>query len=399
MYLWGVRAMRTMAGRLAAAILGTAVLVTACSSGSDDDSADKVSKSKPTTTTADAPAGSVYPGAEWATADAASLGFDPAKLDEIAAAAEKDKSFCLVVTRHGKIAAEWNWAGNTPTRAHEVFSATKSYSSTLVGIAQAEGKLDIGDKASKYIPEWAGTPSADVTVKDLISNDSGRHWDFRTDYQGLIGAADRTAFGVGLEQDAPPGTMWAYNNSAIQTLDAVLQQATGVEPADYAKAKVFDPIGMAHSHMTLDNAGNTNTFFGLQSTCQDMARFGYLFLRKGNWDGEQLVPEAWVDEATGKPSQELNAGYGYLWWLNRFGPQPGPAAATDPNAGPAKDGQAVPDAPNDMFWAIGLGNQIISVDPGSDTVAVRIGPTTANGTSGFGTREIAKVVTEALVTR
>lgn len=278
-----------------------------------------------------------------------------------------------------------------------MFSATKSYSSTLVGIAQAEGKLDIDDKASKYIPEWAGTPSADVTVKDLISNDSGRHWDFQTDYPGLIGAADRTDYAIGLKQDAPPRTVWVYNNSAIQTLDAVLEKATGVHPADYAEDKIFDPIGMAHSHMTLDNAGNTNTFFGLQSTCQDMARFGYLFLRKGNWDGEQLVPEAWVDEATGHPSQKLNAGYGYLWWLNRFGPQPSPAAATDPNAGPSPDGQAVPDAPDDMFWAIGLGNQLISVDPGSDTVVVRIGPATANGTSAFGSQAIAKVVTEALV--
>jgi CubicO group peptidase (beta-lactamase class C family) len=387
--------------RLAGALIGLSLVVAACSSGDDDDAgrkAGKADEAKATGTTADVPAGSVYPGGAWTTADAADLGFDQAKLDEIAAAAEADKSFCLVVTRHGKIAAEWNWGGNTATTTHEVFSATKSYSSTLVGIAQAEGKLDIGDKASKYIPEWAGTDSDAVTVKDLLSNDSGRHWDFRTDYQGLIGAADRTAFGVGLTQDAPPGTVWAYNNSAIQTLEAVLEQATGEQPADYAKAKVFDPIGMDHSHMTLDNAGNTNTFFGLQSTCQDMARFGYLFLRKGNWDGEQLVPAAWVDEATGKPSQELNAGYGYLWWLNRIGPQPGPAAATDPNAGPGKDGQAVPGAPEDMFWAIGLGNQIISVDPGSDTVVVRIGPATATGTSAFGTKAIARVVTEALVT-
>lgn len=375
---------------MTAGLLGVALVASSCSSD-DDDASSSAGEDAPET---------VFPGADWATEDPADLGFDDAELEKVAAAAEADSSFCLLVVRHGRIAGEWYWGDSSATTATETFSATKSYTSTLVGIAQAEGKLDIDDKVSQYVPSWAGTPSEDVTIKNLISNDSGRHWDFDTDYGGLITAADRTAFGIGLAQDADPGTVWVYNNSAIQVLEAVLEEATGQQVADYAEAELFSPLGMADSKMTTDPSGNTNVFFGLQSTCRDMARFGHLFLNGGDWDGTEIVPPAWVDEATGAPSTDLNSGYGYLWWLNRFGPQPNPGSATDPDAsGPdaaPPEGQAVPDAPDEMYWAHGLGNQIIAVDPTSETVVVRLGPM-SDTSEGFGRAETTKVVTEALV--
>jgi CubicO group peptidase (beta-lactamase class C family) len=327
------------------------------------------------------------------------MGFDPAKLDEIAAEAEAAHSNCLLITRKGKIVGEWYWNGTSASTSQEVFSATKSYASTLVGIAQAEGKLDIDDKASKYIPEWVGTPSDDVTVKHLISNNSGRHWDAATDYVTMaVREPDKTAFSIGLSQDAPPGSTWAYNNSAIQTLDEVLQKATGQSPSDYAESKLLAPIGMTNSEMKKDPSGNTLTFMGLSSTCQDMARFGYLFLRDGNWNGTQVVPSEWVEEATGRSSQELNAAYGYLWWLNRRGNIADPARpTTGRDGGDEKDSQMRPGAPEDMFFALGLGDQIISIDPGSETVVARLGPVNVpKDAPGFGTGDAVKVVTEAL---
>jgi CubicO group peptidase (beta-lactamase class C family) len=344
----------------------------------------------------------VYPGHEWETAEPADEGFDSGALDEIAAGAEEAGSNCLVVTRRGRLVAEWYWNGADATTPQEVFSATKSYGSTLVGIAQAEGDLDIDDRASEYIPEWRGTPSEDVTVRQILSNDSGRHWDAATDYTRLPFQQDTTGFGIGLEQEDEPGTRWAYNNSAIQTLDAVLRSATGEDPAAYADEHLLGPIGMAHSRMGHDPTGNTLIFMGLQSTCQDMARFGYLFLRHGAWDGEQVVPEDWVEEATGHPSQDLTAAYGLLWWLNRRGPIAGPLTATG-GAGAASDsseaaeGQMVPGAPEDMFWALGLGGQVISIDPGSETVVVRLGPPSSpEGVPGYGPGDAVRVVTEAL---
>jgi CubicO group peptidase (beta-lactamase class C family) len=299
-----------------------------------------------------------------------------------------------VVTRHGRLVAEWYWNGTDATTTQETFSVTKSVTSTLVGIAQAEGALDVQDSAARYVPEWVGTPAAQVAVENLLRNDSGRHWDLATDYQALVTAEDRTAFAVGLAQDAAPGATWAYNNSAIQTLDAVLAAATGEDPAAYAEERLFAPLGMTRTEMGHDAAGGTTTFAGLQSTCQDLARFGHLFLRGGQWDGTQVVPEDWVEAATGRPSQELNAGYGYLWWVNHPGPIAGPLHITSERSA-AADGQMAPGAPQDMYWARGLGGQVVQVDPGSDTVVVRLGP--GDRTSTYSQTDTARVVTEALV--
>ena len=338
-----------------------------------------------------------FPGADWARTTPSAMGFDPAALDAIAADAQAKASNCLAIIRHGELVADWYWNGTTATTTQEVFSATKSITSTLVGIAQADGSLDIHDRASEYIPQWVGTPAADVTIEDLLSNDSGRHWDLVTDYVSLIQAGDRTNFAVGLAQDVAPGNTWAYNNAAIQTLDAVLQAATGQDPAAFAASRLFGPLGMTHTTMTHDPGGNTNMFFGVQSTCQDMARFGYLFLRNGVWAGTRIVPQEWVDAATDHASQEINAAYGYLWWLNRSGPVTDPLhPMTREQAATAPHVQLVPSARADMYWAIGLGGQIVQVDAGSDTVVVRLG--TGDRNSGYGPGATARVVTEALIT-
>jgi CubicO group peptidase (beta-lactamase class C family) len=153
---------------------------------------------------------------------------------------------------------------------------------------------------------------------------------------------------------------------------------------------------MTHTTMTHDVAGNTNLYFGVQSTCEDLARFGYLFLRNGRWAGDQIVSQQWVEAATGQPSQEINAAYGYLWWLNRLGPVTGPLnPLTREQAATRPPIQLMPPAPADMYWALGLGGQVVQVDEGSDTVVVRLG--TGDRNSGFTLAQTARVVTEALV--
>lgn len=347
--------------------------------------------------TGSAPTAAVFPKADWERADPAATGFDRAKLQAVADAAEKSGSNCMLVTRHGKVVGEWYWNGTKASSTQEVFSATKSYASTLVGIAQSEGKLDITDAASKYITEWKGTPAEAITVKHLLSNNSGRHWDYETDYIKMaVGAPDKTQFAIDLGVDAAPGEVWAYNNSAIQTLDRVLTKATGRSPADYAEEKLLGPIGMADSTMKKDKAGNTLTFMGLDSSCRDMARFGWLFLNRGNWDGTQVVPSEWVKEAT-TSSQDLNQAYGYLWWLNHRGTLGNPAMPTTGKEGGSRIGQMVEGAPENAFFALGAGGQQIEVFPDQDVVAVRLAPVNVpKGSPGFEVGDLAKVVTEAL---
>jgi len=342
--------------------------------------------------------GITFPGADWTTTTATDAGIDRQVLDEVAAEAEAGGSSCFVVTRNGELVDEWYWNGSDVSSTQEVFSATKSYTSILVGIAQDEGKLSIGDSASDYIPAWQGTPAEAVTVRDLLSNDSGRHWDLVSDYVTMATQEDdKTAYAVGLGMDAAPGEIWAYNNAAIQTLDEVLQVATGESPATYAQEKLLGPIGMADSRMKTDPSGNTLTFMGLDSTCRDMARFGTLLLAEGRWDGTQIVSADYVDEAT-TSSQDLNQGYGYLIWLNVEGWLANPALPTTGAEGGSTFGQMVPGAPTDMFFALGLGGQIVLVDPGSGIVATRIAPVNKPADAiDFGQGRMARIVTEGLV--
>lgn len=379
-----------MRGRLAA--VGVAVLVLAACS--DEAPVDQSDEPRPSETS---PGVGYTPMASPAPEE---LGFDPEVLDRLAQDAKAAGSTCFLVARNGELAGEWYWGDGSPTTPREVFSVTKSITSTLVGIAQADGDLSIDDPAAEYIPEWRGTESDGVTVRNLLSNDSGRFWSTGSDYGSLIQAEDRTAYAVGLEQAEPPGTVWAYNNAAIQTLDAVIRDATGIPTHDFAQVRLFEPLGMAHTRMTLDASRNsTQAFFGLQSTCPDLERFGRLFAQQGEWDGERLLPRSWVKDAVGRSSQDLNAAYGLLWWLNRVGPVRDPVDEEQPGLPPGVDkvGQLVPGAPEDMYAALGFGGQVVLVDPGSGTVVVRIGPGIPRSEDGYSIASAARVVTEALV--
>jgi CubicO group peptidase (beta-lactamase class C family) len=339
----------------------------------------------------------------WQKVTPASVGLDGARLKQLAARAGQAGSSCFLVVRDGKIAGEWYFQGTGRNTARNVFSVTKSFASTLVGIAQDRGDLRIGSSASNWIPQWRRTQADAVTVRNLLSNDSGREWSTGTDYVGLIAAPDKTRFAIDLKQTSRPGRVWAYNNAAIQTLEQVLERATGEDVASFARRELFRPLGMSHTTLATDRVGNVQLFQGLESTCRDLARFGVLMLQNGRWDGKRIVSSSWVRQATGRPSTELNAAYGYLWWLNRKGVVGSPLAATtieaarDPST---KRGRLVPGAPADMYWALGLGDQIVQVDPGSRTVVVRLGAGGAlSGGSAFGHAETSKVVTEAVVRR
>jgi CubicO group peptidase (beta-lactamase class C family) len=337
----------------------------------------------------------------WSKAAPASVGLAAGRLNQIAAAAKLGRSNCLVVVRDGKLAGEWYFRGTGPGTTQDVFSITKSIAGTLVGIAQDDGDLKITDSASRWIPQWRGTPAAAVTIRDLLSMDSGRQWSPLTDYLSLLAARDRTAFAIGLRQASPPGKVWAYNNSAVQTLDRVLQRATRQSVRAFAQERLFRPLGMTHTSMTTDAAGNAQMFEGVRSTCRDMARFGLLMLNHGTWGGKRIVSPAWVKAATATASSTLNGGYGYLWWLNRGGVIGDVLASTSlQRAKHARKGRLVPGAPDDMFWALGLGDQLIQVDPGSKTVVVRLGaaePIPVPPT--FGPAAASTVVTQAVVSR
>jgi CubicO group peptidase (beta-lactamase class C family) len=341
-----------------------------------------------------------FPGEDWGRARPEAMGFDRGDLRAAVDAARAADSSCFLVARRGRVVGEWYWNGASPDAAQPVFSVTKSVTSTLVGLAEEAGALSLDDRASDTITSWRGTASEDVTVGDLLANVSGRHWDYFSDYGDLFGAFDSDAHATGLGQDAPPGTTWVYNNAAIQSLHPVLREAVGGDVARFAEERLFAPLGMTRTRLSHDRAGNTLLYSGLRTTCRDLARFGYLHLRHGDWDGRRVVPADWVERSTGGSSQDLNAAYGLLWWVNARGRVAGSSGGLAPDGRDAgaerADTRYVPGAPGDMFFAIGLGGQMLAVDPGSETVVVRLGPEKSEGFSAFyDAEDAAAVVTEA----
>ncbi|GAA3530907.1 hypothetical protein GCM10022234_30100 [Aeromicrobium panaciterrae] len=308
-----------------------------------------------------------YPGTEWAKQPQGDFRAQDRYLGGV-------RSTCFAVIKDGKLAHDAYWGGTGERSARPAYSITKSVTAILVGIAADEGKLTLDDKAVKYIPQWNGPVSRLVTIRDLLSNISGRHWDYDTDYSQMIRRApDKTAFAIGLRQDNKPGTKWDYNNSAVQTLEAVLEKATGEDVAAYARKRLLDPIGMRDTTWAHDNAGNTTTYSGIDSSCHDLARIGYLMMRGGRWNGQQLVSEEFTKEATSTSSQ-LNAAYGLLWWVNKAGHIVTiDRAAGFPQDKPPYEGQLAPGAPDDTYWALGYGNEYVMVIPSEGIVAVRMG--------------------------
>ncbi|GAA4714152.1 serine hydrolase domain-containing protein [Nocardioides conyzicola] len=334
----------------------------------------------------------------WPTTTPAAAGFDTTRLKKLAREAKRLDSTCYAVVRKGRLVGDWNW-GTTRLTPREVFSVTKSVTSALVGIAVRDGSLSLDDKVARYVPQWRGTASRAVTVRHLLSNDSGRFWSVESDYVTMSRAADRTKYAIGLDQQYPPGTAWAYNNAAIQVLDRVISKATGMRTADFAAKRLFGPLRMRHSHLTADTSGrSTNTYYGLQTTCLDLARFARLYLDQGKADGKRVLPASYVRASVGRSSTDLNAAYGYLWWLNRYGELRGSTDQVDADGQPVTphEGRLVPGAAANLFSAIGLGGQIAMVDPATRTIVVRIGPGQAGPEGAYGLRNAARAVTWAL---
>lgn len=333
----------------------------------------------------------------WPVASPSSLGLRAGAIERGAAEARRRDSTCFAVVRNGRLAGEWSW--RLPRdEPREVFSITKSVTSTLVGIAVRDGDLRLDDPVSTYVPQWRGTASESVTVRNLLSNDSGRFWSLQSDYVDLLTARSRTRYAVGLPQQHAPGTAWAYNNAAIQVLEPVLEEATGMRVERFARTRLFEPLGMTRTSLVTDRADDAAVFYGLRTTCLDIARLGRLHLGRGKVDGTRLLDASWVRAAVGRSSTVHNAAYGYLWWLNRPGPIRGATDPVDAQGQPLHPatGQLAPFAPEDLYAALGFGGQVLLVDPSTRTMVVRLGQPAQPGEEAYGFSDAARVLTRAV---
>jgi len=231
----------------------------------------------------------------------------------------------LMLLRHGQVVAEGWWAPYTADAPHSLFSLSKSFTSTAVGLAISEGKLSLDDEVLKFFPEVAPSePSANLKsmrVSDLLRMSTGHQTEPpRT--------SDQHWSKTFLAHPVPfkPGTHFLYNTSATYMLSAVVQKVTGRTLLDYLRPRLFEPLGIEHPTWEASPDGVTAGGYGLSIRTEDIARFGQLYLQKGKWQQKQLVPQAWIEAATARqtsngsnPNSDWDQGYGYQFWRSRHG--------------------------------------------------------------------------------
>ena len=271
------------------------------------------------------------------------------------------KSFIILV--NGRIVMENYFDGHTATSLWKWNSAGKTLTSTITGIAEQEGFIDIDNKVSDYLGTgWTNAPLAKenlITCKNLLSMNSG-----------LDDSLGNDVSPTNLQYVADAGTRWAYHNVYVKLQD-VVEQATVQSWSNYFNTKLRDKIGMSNNGFWYVGTG---TNLGLKiyfSTTRSMARFGLMALNQGKWNGNEIVEETYLNSAS-TTSQNINLAYGYLWWLN------GKANYRLPQTQFQFNGSLITTAPNDMYCALGKDDQKIYVIPSKKMVVIRMGDAADN---------------------
>lgn len=249
-------------------------------------------------------------------------------------------SFMLL--RHGHVVAEGWWSPYGPGHPHMLFSLTKSFTSTAVGLAVAEGRLSVDDRVLSFFPEDAPAEVSEhlaaMRVRHLLTMTSGHtedpsgHFREREDGNWVRGFLEQPV-------EREPGTHFVYNSAASYVLSAIVQQVTGMTTLDYLQPRLFEPLGIEKPAWETCPRGVHIGGWGLSARTGDIARFGQMYLQKGAWHGStagtaaRILRAAWVEQATARqvsnapnPNPEWEQGYGYQFWRCRHGAYRGDGA-------------------------------------------------------------------------
>ncbi len=258
-----------------------------------------------------------------------SQGMPSAAIERFVRAIEQVKdphSFMLL--RHGAVIAEGWWRPYRPEAAQALWSLSKSFTSTAVGLAAAEGRLTLEDTVLSFFPEDAPRKISDnlaaMKVRHLLSMTTGHDQDVTDQTLGRRDRNSAHAF-LSLPVEHAPGMHFVYNSAASFMLSAIVQKLTGKTLLDYLTPRLFEPLGIRSATWdSYPNYGGVWINFGgwgLSATTEGIARFGQLYLQKGMWNGQQILPTAWVEEATTNQvpndpasDHDWGQGYGYHFW-------------------------------------------------------------------------------------
>jgi CubicO group peptidase (beta-lactamase class C family) len=239
----------------------------------------------------------------------------------------------FMLLRHGNVAAEGWWAPYTPQSPHQLYSLSKSFTSSAIGLAVAEGLLTVDDPVMKFFSDDVpANPSENLKamrVRHLLSMNTGHHEDttqrvfqngrqlnlFTMDARHKANSDGQTLKGqddnwprvfLSLPVEHEPGTWFVYNTAATYKLSAIITKLTGETLLDYLRPRLFEPLGIENPRWDTDPRGINIGGSGLHITLADIARFGQLYLQKGIWHGQRILTEAWIAEASKATSDNSN---------------------------------------------------------------------------------------------
>jgi CubicO group peptidase (beta-lactamase class C family) len=289
----------------------------------------------------------------WETSTPESLGWNENAIQPLLSYLEEKHSHSFIILVNGRIVMENYFNGHSATTPWYWASAGKTLTSTLSGIAQEEGLLNISNKVSDYI--GTGWTSAALDKENLITC---RH--LLTMTSGLNDEGGDSVAPEDLHYLADAGTRWAYDNVYVKMQD-VVAAASGQTWNSYFNTKLRDRIGMTGAWT--ESGDDLSVYW---SNTRSMARFGLLALNNGNWNGTQIINSAYLAAAT-TTSQQINKSYGYLWWIN------GEESYHMPQSQLQFNGSLIPNGANDMYMALGKNDQKIYVIPSKKMVVIRMG--------------------------
>jgi len=324
---------------------------------------------------------SYWPTDGWRYAEPSDVDMDEEKLEDLVKFINRSGPDVdsVTVIRHGYIVLDEYFGDFKKDQKHYIYSCTKSVVSTLVGIAIEKGYIDGLDMTlSELFPDHTIQNMDDrkekITLYNLLTMtaDFNARDSYLYDWEGLYkmwDAEDPLQYVLDLPMSDEPGSRFEYTNGVSHVLSNLVTLKTGVPTDEFAEEHLFNPIGIEDLQWETDRNGVPWGYAEIYLTPHEMAKFGYLFLHEGEWDGEQIVPKDWVKEATKKHTDAtLKDGYGFQWWIDHRG----------------------------YYLGIGYQGQFIVVAPEHDLVAVLTGHSGEN--YDFAIRLIESHIMSAIIT-
>ena len=271
----------------------------------------------------------IFPIDDWQSENPESHGLNPEILSEMDEyiASDAERLASLLIIRDGVLVYEQYFDGGDADTLRPVFSVTKSITSALTGIALENGDLERVDTlVLDYFPDYVPDDDrkAVLTLEHLLQMQSGILWSDTSQAVPLLRGETSSQDIIALPLATEPGEYWSYSTGNSQLIAYLLTESTGIPLADYADEHLFEPLGIESYLWPTDADDIYLGGVGLEMRARDMAKFGYLYLQNGLWDGEQLIPTDWITASTTPYNKRQD--YGYHWWIETFDDVSGYAA-------------------------------------------------------------------------